>query len=78
MDAACDVTAAIVHKTEALRATTVEGLKVKALALSWTHSGHEINIFDDTAPTTDVRLIQSLVSDVLRLAGCQPFSELTI
>jgi hypothetical protein len=62
-------TKAVVDKIEALRATTLEGLKVKALAISWAHCGEPIEdrdfAFNHQYVTTDVRLVASIIRDLL-------------
>jgi hypothetical protein len=78
-DAAVIRTSEIVQEILALEAHSIEGLKVKATALSWTYSGQAFDI-DDFAEdsTTDMRLIHSIVACALQLAGCEPFRLLPV
>ncbi len=68
-DAAAAVSGAIVGEIEAAPATTLEGLKVKALALSWTHCGEVWLIDPPGESTTDTRLAASIVTDLLKMMG---------
>ncbi len=56
---------AIVDEIEGLHASTLEGLGVKALAISWCHNSETPIEFTDSQ-MTDVRLAQSIVMDLLR------------
>src|SRR5262245_48661073 len=67
VDAAWAAVAAVVDKIEAIPAHTLEGLRGKARAISWCHSGERPIEFQDD-PTTDIRLAQSIVADLLRAA----------
>jgi hypothetical protein len=69
-DAAFHATSDVVDKIEALPATTFSGLRVKALAVSWTHSGEPIerDAFNEQC-TQDVRLAASIVRDLLAVTG---------
>ena len=66
IDASIAACSAIVADIESMRATTLEGVKVKALAVSWCHSGEP---FDDESfseqATTDVRIVSSILNDLL-------------
>lgn len=45
------------------RAYTLEGLQAKAVAVLWCHAGEDIALGDEQ--TTDVRLAQSILTDLL-------------
>jgi hypothetical protein len=72
---ACDVTSDVVDRILNIQARSIEGLCVKARALSWCHSGE----FDGFLPepgdmmmndgTTDMRLADSICRDLVALAG---------
>ena len=62
-EAAHRVSRGIVDRMLALRATTLEGLRAKGYALSWTHNGETFG--SDRDPTTDVRLVDSIMCDLL-------------
>ncbi len=64
-EAFVDATGAIVGEIEALPATTLEGLRVKAVALHWCRGGDLPLSWG--AETTDERLAESIVNDLLRL-----------
>ena len=55
----------LVGKIECCRATTLEGLQVKALAVLRCHSGETELDFADANSTTDLRLARSIVLDLL-------------
>jgi hypothetical protein len=59
----------IVDEIEALPAYTMGGLRVKARAIWWCHSGEASISFGELHPTTDLRLAQSIVVDLLRNAA---------
>lgn len=64
-EAAWNEVSAVVGRIETLPARTLDGLAIKALAVSWCHSGEwPIELKDD--PTTDIRLAQSIITDLLR------------
>jgi hypothetical protein len=67
-DAAFKKVEAVVDRIEELTATTIEGLRVKALAVSWCHSGESI-LGEELSEqnTTDVRLAASIINDLLAL-----------
>lgn len=67
-EAAFDRTGAIASEIEALPATTLDGLRVKALAFWWCHSGEQPIVLDDQQ-TTDIRLCQSIIGDLLTAFG---------
>lgn len=58
----------IAKKIEALPAHSLAGLKVKARAIRWCHSG-EKRIELARQPTTDIRLAQSIIRDLLAPAA---------
>lgn len=60
-------TSGIVDQIEVLHAHTLEGLRVKARAISWCHSGDPVILFDDDQNTTDLRLTQSILNDLMRM-----------
>jgi hypothetical protein len=71
-DAKCDEahsqTSSLARQIEAVPATTLAGLQVKARAVFWTHCGEPVdqNFFDED-PTTDLRLAASIIRDLLAL-----------
>lgn len=67
INAACRRTSDVVDRIETIHATTLEGLCLKALAVSWCYSSGPIE-FDDN-PTTDLRLAQSIIRDILAMAA---------
>ena len=68
-EAACGASSAIVDQIEAMSATTLAGLKVKARAFSWCRSDVAVTVEDLFGPdaTTDVRLLVGIVRDLLHL-----------
>jgi hypothetical protein len=64
VEAAWDVCHAIALKIERLRASTIEELRVKARAVLWCHSGED-RIELSEHQTTDIRLAQSILDDLL-------------
>lgn len=71
LDAAYEKSGAIVSEIEALTAHTLEGIKVKALAILWCHCGEEFTeeSFSFTRhATTDERLVSSLLNDIMAMA----------
>jgi hypothetical protein len=50
---------------EATAATTFDGLAVKALAVSWCHRGETTIELTTELPTTDVRLCEAILRDLL-------------
>jgi len=63
-DAAIKACCAIAEQIEQCHATTIDGLRVKAAAILWCHSG-EMKIELSPEQTTDVRLAQSMLRDLL-------------
>lgn len=57
------ITSPIVDRLEALTATTIAGAIAKARAVRWCHHGASITVGADR--TMDVRLIESLLADLL-------------
>jgi hypothetical protein len=68
VNAVFNVASEIVGEIEALPATTLEGLRVKTRALSWCHDGEGID-FRDEQDTTDLKLANGIVRDLLALAA---------
>ena len=64
-DASFKTTSAIVHKIRARTAKTIDGLRVKAAAISWCQ-GDEEAIFEE-AVTTDLQIAESIVHDLLAM-----------
>ncbi len=64
VEAACARASAIVAKIATLPARTIEGLKLKAAAVAYCHAGQR-KIKLTRNQTTDVRLAQSIVADLL-------------
>lgn len=64
LDAAYAKCAAIVDRIIDAPATTMGGLRVKVLALRWTHA-FDLNLFDSLGETTDVHVLDSLVRDLI-------------
>jgi len=67
VSAACDACSAIVHRILAVPARTLDDFKVKGRALSWCYSGSDIGLFEDDKKTTDVKIVQSIVRDLLSI-----------
>lgn len=57
-------TEAVVTKIEACRATTLEGLRVKARAVIWCHNGRFDGLGGVDGETTDARLAGSIIIDL--------------
>lgn len=73
-----DVSGPIVSQIGHLTATTLDGLCVKARAVSWCHCGDEIHLGDVPASSIDVRLAQSIINELLAMSGrAVPTSEPT-
>jgi putative ubiquitin-RnfH superfamily antitoxin RatB of RatAB toxin-antitoxin module len=64
-NAASDATAAVVSEIEAIPARSLAGLRVKVLALHWTSAGECLADDELKNATTDDRLIDQIVRDVL-------------
>lgn len=54
----------IVRRIETTPAKSLAGLRVKARAVAWCHGGRR-NVSLREKPTTDVRLAQSIIADLL-------------
>lgn len=63
-ETAAEVTGGLVHRIEVAPARTLDGLKVKARALSWCHCGEPID-FRNGQDTTDARLANSIIAALL-------------
>lgn len=63
-EAAFEVCTRIVNEIEQYTATTMEGLRTKALAVLWCHSG-DMTLEFGTTRTTDIRLAESIVRDLI-------------
>lgn len=63
-DAASERTLALVARIQSLPAHTLDGLRIKAQAIAWCHSG------DVQLPNagTDMRMVNSIIADLLRVA----------
>lgn len=59
----------IVKRIEGRTATTLTGLKVKALAVSWCHDGDPSNWTRCHDATPDRRLVSSILDDILAMGG---------
>ena len=72
LDALTAPLVAIVQRIEHVQAHTLEGVRAKALAISWCNDGDEISP-DQFSPyvgaTTDARIAASIVRDLLRIGG---------
>jgi hypothetical protein len=66
-DEAYFATAAAVERIEKLPAHTMEGLRIKARAVSWCHGGEYVSMGGSKYPTTDIRLDQDIIEDILRM-----------
>jgi hypothetical protein len=66
-EGAYHATQAIVERIQTIPAHTLAGLKVKARAVQWCYAGDEIYLTD--AQTTDVRLAQDIIADLVRIGG---------
>ncbi len=70
-DAAYNRTSRIVNRIEAAQARTIAGLRVKARAIAWCHHGERpVDLME--RPTTDVRLAQSIIADLLASSAEAP------
>jgi hypothetical protein len=58
--------AEIVRKIASTPARSLEGMRIKARAIAWCHAG-EAPIFLTENPTTDVRIAESIVADLLAI-----------
>jgi hypothetical protein len=65
-DAACDKTSGVVQRIIDVPARTLDGLRVKARAISWCSGGDDVDL--DVQGTTDLQLATSIVRDLLRVA----------
>jgi hypothetical protein len=66
---AAAATSKVVQQILAASAQTLDDFKVKARALSWCYAGEEVDFFDDMPDTTtDRRLVESIICDLLRMA----------
>ena len=67
---AAEKTGSIVEQIEDVPAITIEGLKVKALALAWCYAGdhEELEEFPE-GHSTDCRLVRSIIRDLTLLNG---------
>jgi len=65
VNAAVDATSEIAERIAALPATTLEGLRVKALAVMW--CGHDDIGLETFGDTTDLRIAGAIVRDLLRV-----------
>jgi hypothetical protein len=69
-DAARDRTSAIVDRILEFSPTSLAGLGVQALALSWTRSGEQISAeLIDKQCTTDLQLLSSIVTALINIEG---------
>ena len=64
-DDAYAVTQKVVNEIEAMQATTLDGLRLKARAVQWCYGTDVIDLRCDQ-DTTDLRLATSIVEDLLR------------
>jgi hypothetical protein len=68
-----DRTGIIVDQIELQTATTLQGLQVKMRAPTWCCSGEPITAqklhWFDSEPTTDMRLLASIVTDLAAMGG---------
>ncbi len=65
-------TSAIIRQIEAVRALSIDGLKVKMKALVWCHSGRlpDLDFFcAQKSPATDVRLVMEILADLDAIPG---------
>ena len=63
--AAVDKSSAIVDRIVEEPARTLDGLRIKARALAWCHSGEVESLGIDENPTTDIRVADSIIRDLL-------------
>ena len=66
-EAANEASGDVVHRIEKASARTLDGLLVKARAVSWCVCGEEFT--PDEGTTTDVRLAHGIVEDLRRIAA---------
>lgn len=64
-DAAYAETSAVVREIEAVRATTLRGLQIKARCIQWCYGDDPISSMDEH--TTDIRLAHQIVRHLLAL-----------
>lgn len=64
-DAAYDLTKQIVLQIQDTPARTLAGLKIKARAILWCHSGAYLS--DEEITTTDERIIRTLIDDLIAI-----------
>ena len=65
LGAACDKTNAIVGQIKKIPATTLEGFKIKARAVSWCYGG-EFDGFN-CGDTTDISMAEQIIRDLLAI-----------
>ena len=65
VEEACRRASALAGKIATLPARTIDGLKLKAAAVAYCHEGQAIKLTDNQ--TTDVRLAQSIIRDLLAI-----------
>lgn len=73
-DAAHKASKAIILRIEAMAASTIDGLRVKARAVQWCYDGDPVDLVVDQS-TTDLRLANSIIADLLAVppaAGAPP------
>jgi len=63
-DAAYEATKAVILRIEAVPASTMEGLRVKARAVQWCYDADPVDLAVDQS-TTDLRLANSIIRDLL-------------
>lgn len=64
-EAANLATQKVVDEIESMKATTLEGLRLKARAVQWCHGNDTVDLRCDQ-DTTNLRLATSIVEDLLR------------
>jgi hypothetical protein len=71
-EAAIGATSALVERIRLIKATTLDGFKIKARALLWCHCGEFGGLpFDATGETTDVSIAGEIIRELLAIRGRQ-------
>jgi hypothetical protein len=67
-EAAIGTTSALVERIRIIKATTLDGFKIKARALLWCHCGEFGGLpFDATGETTDVSIAGAIIRELLAI-----------
>jgi hypothetical protein len=67
-EAAIEATSALVERIRVIKATTLDGFKIKARALLWCHCGEFGGLpFDASGETTDVSIAGEIIRELLAI-----------